>query len=124
MKTSAVILFAAALLGPSIPAAAAGLYGTSIDAQSLRCNGDLAQVGDSKASVLQKCGQPFFAESFCKPADQLAAPALSAGTTVNILPCEVVDEWSYDPGAGQFITILRFEAGVIASIRYGDRVKG
>lgn len=108
----------------SFHATAAGLYGSSIDAQSLRCNGDLAQLGDAKASVLQKCGQPFFAESFCKPADQVVLPSASAGTaTVNILPCEQVDEWSYNPGSGQFITILRFEGGVITSIRYGDRVK-
>jgi hypothetical protein len=97
---------------------------TALHAESLRCKGDLAQIGDSKASVLQKCGTPFFTESFCKPANQIVLPPASPGTpTVNIVPCELVDEWSYNPGAGQFITILRFEAGAMTSIRYGDRIK-
>ena len=103
---------------------AALMFCTTSHAESLRCNGDLAQIGDSKASVIQKCGVPFFTESFCKPASQVASPAApSGGTTVTIAPCDLVDEWSYNPGPGQFITILRFEAGVMTSIRYGDRVK-
>ena len=97
---------------------------TTLHAESLRCNGDLAQVGDAKASVLQKCGTPFFVESFCKPANQVALlPTTPGTTTVNIMPCDVVEEWSYNPGPGQFITILRFEAGVMTAIRYGDRVR-
>jgi hypothetical protein len=101
----------------------AALSAAAVDAQALRCNGDLAQVGDSKASVLQKCGVPFFSESFCKPASQINTPAPAGSPVVAILACEVVDEWSYNPGPGQFITILRFEAGVMTGLRYGDRVK-
>lgn len=124
MNTAAFILItAAALLGNSVGVSAA-LFGTSIDVRSLRCNGDLAEVGDSKASVLQKCGEPFFVDTFCKPANQVIVPPAATGTTtVNVLPCQEVDEWSYNPGPGQFITIVRFEAGVITSIRYGDRVE-
>ena len=85
---------------------------TPVHAQgSLRCQGDLAQIRDSKAAMLQNCGEPFFTESFCKPTDQI------------FLPCQLVEEWAYNPGSGQFITILRFEAGVVRSIRYGERVK-
>jgi hypothetical protein len=103
---------------------AALAFCTTSHAESLRCNGDLAQIGDSKASVIQKCGLPFFTESFCKPAGEVASPYGSyGGTTITIAPCELVDEWSYNPGPGQFITILRFEAGVMTSMRYGDRVK-
>jgi hypothetical protein len=45
---------------------AAAAFCTTVDAESLRCNGDLAGIGDSKASVLYKCGQPFFVESYCR----------------------------------------------------------
>jgi hypothetical protein len=104
--------------------AAAASFCTTIHAESLRCNGDLAQIGDSKASVLQKCGEPFFAESFCMRADQLFQSHASRNATTEYLPwCERVDEWSYNPGSGQFITILRFHAGALIFIRYGDRVK-
>src|SRR5688572_9448929 len=64
--------------------AAAGLA----QAQPMRCRNDLAQVGDSKASVLHKCGEPASKDSFCKPADQVNPPAGAASVTV--VPCERV----------------------------------
>lgn len=90
------------------------------NAEALRCDGDLAQVGDSKASVFKKCGTPFFADSFCKPFTRLVEPEIPS---VVPPPCVLVDEWSYNPGPGQFITILRFETGVVTGIRFGDRVR-
>lgn len=94
------------------------LYG---DPCGCRCNGDLADIGDAKASVLMKCGQPFFAESFCKPVKQMLVQ-VDGTTVVNPSACVMVDEWSYNPGSGSFITILQFEQGVVTGIRYGDRV--
>jgi hypothetical protein len=43
-------------------------------------------------------------------------------TIVNVTPCETVDEWTYNPGYGQFFTTLRFESGALKSIKYGARV--
>ena len=37
--------------------------------------------------------------------------------------CETVDEWTYNPCTGQFMTTLRFESGKLVAITYGDRVK-
>ncbi len=88
--------------------------------QTMRCKNDLAQVGDNKASVLQKCGEPMAKDAFCKPADQFPQPAASS---VNVLPCEQVEEWTYNPGRGQFMTTLRFESGALRTVKYGDRVK-
>lgn len=93
-------------------------------AQSLRCRSDVIGVGESRASLLQKCGEPMLRDSFCKPASELPAPAAVPGsTTVNVLPCEKVDEWTYNPGYGQFMTTLRLESGRVTAIKYGDRVK-
>lgn len=105
--------------------AAATLAPWSAQAQSMRCKNDLANVGEGKASVLQKCGEPVHRESFCKPVAQTPAPSPGPGgtTVVNVTPCETVDEWTYNPGRGQFLTILRFESGRLAGISYGDRVK-
>ena len=94
-------------------------------AQSLRCNGDLAQVGDTKYAVLQKCGEPAFKDSFCKPQEVVWFPD---GRHVRVLPpqvlpCQPVEEWSYNPGPGYFVAILRFEAGAVSAIRQGDRVR-
>lgn len=100
------------------------LVATSAQAQPMRCKNDLAQVGDGKASVLQKCGEPVFKDTYCKPVERQPVPADGpARVVVNVQSCDPVDEWTYNPGRGQFMTILRFEAGTLRSISYGDRVK-
>jgi hypothetical protein len=107
---------------------------TGASAQSLRCKGDLAQIGNSKSTILQKCGEPVMKDSFCKPVQETvsssapvatpAVPATSVGTTTNVTvnTCQQVEEWTYNPGYGQFMTMLLFEGGSLKSIRYGDRV--
>lgn len=98
---------------------------TVASAQSLRCKGDLAQIGDSKATIVQKCGEPVYKDSFCKPVDRrpgVHVPGQPGGTTININTCEQVEEWTYNPGYGQFMTMLQFEAGELKRIKYGDRV--
>ena len=106
-------LFLAAAVVTSLPA----------NAQSMRCKNDLANVGETKASVLQKCGEPVHRDSFCKPAEKRLDVGAAPGTTVvNVQPCEKVDEWTYNPGRGQFMTTLRFESGRLTAITYGARV--
>ncbi|MBW8721592.1 MAG: DUF2845 domain-containing protein [Polaromonas sp.] len=111
---------------------------TSASAQSLRCKGDLAQIGNSKGTILQKCGEPVMKDSFCKPTQGTASttspvvtpatPVTTTGnsasvtTNVTVNSCQQVEEWTYNPGYGQFMTMLLFEGGSLASIRYGDRV--
>ena len=100
------------------------VYAASVPAQSLRCNGNLAGVGDSKASLFQKCGKPAFQDSFCKPVDTVTTVTDAAGNTVVLGPgsCQQVDEWTYFPGSGQFVTTFRLENGLVTSIKYGDRI--
>lgn len=122
-RTAAMIL---ALLASSLS--------TGASAQSLRCKGDLAQIGNSKSTILQKCGEPVMKDSFCKPVQETVAgaplvvpvaPGTSGnGVTTNITvnTCQQVEEWTYNPGYGQFMTMLQFEGGSLKTIRYGDRV--
>ena len=87
-------------------------------AQSLKCGNDFTQLGMSKLDVLQKCGQPLATDSFCKPTDPARAPTQSAAGS-----CEKVEELLYNPGYGQFMTVLRFESGALKEVRYGDRAR-
>jgi len=87
-------------------------------AQSLKCGNDFTQLGMSKLDVLQKCGPPLATDSFCKPADPLRRPPAEANTA-----CEKVEELLYNPGYGQFMTVLRFESGALKEVRYGDRAR-
>ena len=98
--------------------AAIASFCSPVHAGSLRCDGDLVLMRDIKVSVLQKCGEPFFTESFCKPVD----PATLLPNQF-FVPCQLVEDWAYNPGPGQLITIVRFEGGMVTSIRYGERVK-
>jgi len=111
---------------------------TGASAQSLRCKGDLAQIGNSKGTILQKCGEPVMKDSFCKPVQETVSSSVpvttptvpttsgsttaSATTNVTVNTCQQVEEWTYNPGYGQFMTMLLFEGGSLKSIRYGDRV--
>ena len=103
---------------------------------SFRCKNDLVNIGASKASALQKCGEPVAKDAFCKPAHSNtgnAATDANANANANTNErrttvivnntCETVDEWTYNPGVGQFMTTLRFESGKLVTITYGDRVK-
>ena len=103
---------------------ASSFFAVPVQAQTMRCKNDLANVGENKASVLQKCGEPLQRDSFCKPQEKTQVPQAGAGATViNVNPCETVDEWTYNPGRGQFMTTLRFESGRLTAITYGDRAK-
>jgi hypothetical protein len=97
---------------------------TASHAQSLRCNGDLAGPGDTKGSVMNKCGKPALTDYFCKPMPQVwQQPGVNGAVPiVNNGVCERIDEWTYYPGSGQFVTTFRFENGVVTGIRYGDRI--
>ncbi len=127
MTRHALLLLAAALLMPATPVPA--------ETRSFRCKNDLVNLGDIKASALLKCGQPLAQDSFCIPVAVIAVhPAVPAApvasgsvrattTLVTAGACQNVDEWTYNPGRGQFLTTLRFESGRLTSITYGDRVK-
>jgi hypothetical protein len=85
-------------------------------------------VGAAKSSALLKCGEPVVKDSFCKPAakltdDKVVGVPSDTIAVVRSTSCETVDEWTYNPGYGQFMTTLRFESGKLTSITYGDRVK-
>jgi len=92
-------------------------------AQTFKCRNDLVNVGDARASVLLKCGEPVVKDAFCRQVPVQAQRPASAGRGVNVVPCENVDEWTYNPGYGQFMTTLRFVEGRLVAIEYGDRVK-
>ena len=89
------------------------------NAEVLRCNGHFAQEGDSRLSVLYKCGQPLLADSYC-------APVYYSGTLQQVpepyasiyVPCQQTEEWLYDRGPGSLMATVRFRSGVVQSITY------
>ena len=101
---------AALLISPAAP----------VRAESLQCNGHIASEGDTRLSVLHKCGQPTLKDSACAPVyyqgslDRVPEPWASA-----YVPCLQAEEWLYDRGPGNLMATVRFRSGVVESIRYG-----
>ncbi len=95
----------------------------SAQAESLSCNGQIAGEGDSRLSVLYKCGQPTLADSYCAPLYPWgsAYPLPLAGA---LLPCQPVEEWLYDRGPGHLVATVRLRHGVVQSISYARSPTG
>jgi hypothetical protein len=89
-------------------------------AESLRCNGYGASEGDSKLSVLYKCGQPLLKDHYCAPVyyTQTLQPVPEPFASA-FVPCQQVEEWLYERGPGNLVATVRFRSGVVQSIRYG-----
>jgi uncharacterized protein DUF2845 len=95
-------------------------------AQTLTCGTDFAQIGDTKSTIQQKCGEPAAKDTFCKPPPAPGSPeqvAAAQNRVIRTNQCEPVEEWTYRPGRGQFVTMLRFENGTLQSMKYGDRMR-
>ena len=100
---------------------ACGIFQASpASAESLRCNGYSASEGDSKISVLYKCGQPLLKDNYCSPVyySQTLQPVPDPFASIYV-PCQQIEEWLYERGPGQLPATIRFRAGVVQSIRYG-----
>jgi hypothetical protein len=105
-------LAAAAALGIGLWAPAA--------AETLRCNGRIAAEGDSRLSVVYKCGEPVMKDSFCAPGIDLRGGTLAPPAAYGWagVPCQMVEEWLYDRGPGHLMARVRILGGTVLSIRY------
>lgn len=90
-------------------------------AESLRCKTDIVQIGESKADIFTKCGQPQLTDTFCEKTQRRFLK--DDGSAGFVESCENIDVWTYNPGKGQFWTHLYFEKGKLREMKYGDRVE-
>ena len=90
------------------------LYGSAITLISLmvmgfRCHNDLITVGDTKNEVLRKCKSPLARESSYERWTTFRDDGSERSKKIPL------EEWLYNPGPDQFMTILHF--------RYDELVK-
>lgn len=98
----------------------------SAPAQSLRCDGQLAGTGDSKSTVLQKCGQPIHVQSVCVGSQGVPQAMIVAGADgvlrqMVVPQCTPMEDWTFFRGTGQFMAVVRFRSDVVESVRDGAR---
>jgi peptidoglycan/xylan/chitin deacetylase (PgdA/CDA1 family) len=89
-------------------------------AESLRCPGGIAAEGDSRLSLVAKCGMPVLSDTYCAPV--YVGPnyyPLPEPYASRFLPCQTIDEWLYDRGPGNLWATVRLRSGVVLSITYG-----
>ena len=116
MKTLPISWLVLLAVTVSAPAAAG--------ASSFRCQNDLVSLGESPSAVQLKCGAPMLKDRFCQALEgRVVLTPQGEKRVLGRGGCEWVDEWTYNPGYGQFMTTLRFESGRLVSISYGERVK-
>ncbi len=104
-----------------IVAAVMTWFSASAFAETLQCNGSSVAEGDSRLSVVYKCGQPLLTDTFCAPVYQGSSPYPLPGPLASALvPCQPIDEWLYDRGPGNLMAKVRFRSGVVMSIIYSQ----
>ena len=96
-----------------------GMAGTA-RGESLRCQGGIAAEGDSRLSLVAKCGEPVLSDAYCAPVylghNQYPVPEPWASRAV---PCQPIEEWLYDRGPGNLWATVRLRSGTVLSITYG-----
>lgn len=84
--------------------------------QAMKCGNRLVSIGDTKAEVVAKCGEPFFADLVATEITSLEGSSGQGSVEV------AVEQWTYDPGPKRFMQLLTFRAGVLEKIESGNRV--
>ena len=95
------------------------LFLVATDALAFRCGRKLIQVGDHKLDVLEKCGEPEWAdERVGVVSSRLRHPygALEIGQYEQV----VIEEWVYNFGRRKFKQLLCFENGILKNIQSLD----
>ncbi|HMA07376.1 MAG TPA: DUF2845 domain-containing protein [Ramlibacter sp.] len=94
-----------------------GLPGVAC-AESLRCTGGIVSEGDTRLSVIYKCGQPLLTDSYCAPVYYPGTMQVVPEQSVTI-PCIQIEEWMYERGPGELVATVYLRSGVVQSIKYG-----
>lgn len=95
--TVACLLFIGRLgLAPSVAAA-----------DSIRCDGGIVSVGDSRLDLFAKCGPPALEEAELVPA------------TGNVDLSLLIERWTYDFGPDRFLMIVSLQGGKVIGVERG-----
>ncbi len=100
-----LLLLVLVLVGRPTTAAAAGVL----------CSADVVALGDSAATVRERCGAPVVQRSDCVAAPASDPPAGTSGAPMDA-PCAAVEQWNYRSASGRPSTVLKFESGRLKSI--------
>ncbi|MGA7145528.1 MAG: DUF2845 domain-containing protein [Desulfobacterales bacterium] len=92
----------------------------------MRCQGSLVSIGDTTAQVLDECGKPDKINQWKEYHNGSMVQIYDYKTERYIAPQEVqnpilMERWTYNLGATQFIRYLYFQDGELIKIKTGER---
>jgi len=109
------------------PLLAVLLFQNTVTAEGfLRCQDRLVYLGDTKAKVLDKCGDPdqldqweedhnsYISQIYDYGKEQYIAPKLIKGPIL-------MERWTYNMGSNKFIRYLYFQNGELTKIETGEK---
>jgi hypothetical protein len=108
------------------------VFGSVETASAFRCGTQLVGEGDTRAEVIQKCGEPTFVDSWEEELVQRdfgAVPDYDPRTgryegsrQPFLVKIQVkIELWTYNLGPTQFTRYLRFENGILREITTGAK---
>lgn len=83
-------------------------------AASMRCNGKIVSTGDSRFTVLTRCGEPSGRVDWEEEISEFISPFEKVSRFIT------VEEWVYNFGPTRFIRVLSFRDGVLTDIQTRD----
>jgi hypothetical protein len=84
---------------------------------TMECPLGLVSVGDSESAVLSRCGPPSARQTWDQVrTEEMESPDGSFAEPAVAIP---QDEWVYDYGPTRFVTVLRFDNGIVRDISTG-----
>jgi hypothetical protein len=86
-------------------------------ADSLRCDGGLVGVGDTKLDLLGKCGRPALVEQ--RSVERGGAILAGGGQQVSQVAAVTVETWTYNFGPRRFVQYATLEAGRVVAVERG-----
>jgi len=93
---------------------------TAARAESLRCHGEIVSEGDTRLTVLRRCGQPALKDARCAPVFVAGrVQPLPEHLAALVAPCVTIEDWLYERGPGFLPATVRFRGGVVQAIFYG-----
>jgi hypothetical protein len=95
------------------------LFPVGARADSLRCDGGLVSVGDSKLDLLGKCGAPTLREAQAEARSLIQVDAAGRGLAGRT-SAVTVERWTYNFGPRSFVQYVTLEGGRILAIERGS----
>ena len=101
----------------ALAAALAASAGAALGDDSLRCDGGIVSLGDSKLDLLGKCGSPALVEE--RPVEFSQFSVLPGVGSAEQRSATTLEKWTYDFGPSRFVQIVSLELGRVVKVERG-----